>query len=244
MAFIRCPECGAENNELAPTCFRCGFPLKSKQDFGNMDTEPIEQYPPETFRPEPAYSAPAPAPVSEVKKKGLDLKLLLIMILGGVVWSLALVWSISRYNRFLPMMFAYILGDSVMLCAMFFGTMKKKVVAIILAATGILFTILLPLLGLLTEWFRYAFRYGGMDARMVLSMVVSLFFAVLLLLYTLMGEKHRDSIVWMLVFIGLVVFNRVLNTGWDMFTLLLSFLMCAFYVIGYSPAKWYNRKQS
>lgn len=233
MAFIKCPQCGAENNEMAPACFRCGFPLKNGQDYGYRDD--LQTEPTVPIETEPLYQDFQPAPERTERKTRPDLKLMLMMILGGVALSLCLMWDITRMQRYLPLMFFYILGDGATLCAMFFRTLKKKIPAIILAAAGILFAMLLPLGYFLAAG--SSFRYL-INATTIISMVLSVCFPTLLLLYTLIGDRHEDSMLWMLIFIGLALLNRALNTGIDLFTLVVSAAMGAYYLIGYIPAKW------
>lgn len=47
MALIKCPECGGQVSDKAPTCVHCGFPLQTKDSkiiWNNIDVTDVEKF--------------------------------------------------------------------------------------------------------------------------------------------------------------------------------------------------------
>ena len=251
MALIKCPECGNKVSEKAAACPRCGYPIA--EYIASLPPEPD----PEPEIPSVAESVPAefvpveglPEEKGSVREKRFNLKVLLCCILGGlfityslynliraIVWGESLFWIIMIYVT--PILLNVIL--------LFFALKKKKISLILSIAypvvsllSSILAVVLTPVLypgtTITVGWFSY---------------VATVLTSTLLILYATIGWHKRDSILWALLYLSIELlifmydlFSYYIYAGFPgIFWLLTLLLSWSYGFIGFSPDKWWTRK--
>ena len=246
MALIKCPECGAPISDQASACIHCGYLLKETTGFVTEEWSDVAAGTPEQAQPlavaEKAGEAAA-GPGNEARRR-FNLKVLLVLILGGVLWIVKAITIISGFRgfdlvcTFLMVTFAIV--------AMILFTLRKKIPAIILAAGAVqfLFLDLFVFLISMGDSFSYIFSYFSFWFFQLVD--ISQF--GLLLIYTILADRHRDSIIWLIIFLGsnlvYMIYNLIIG-GFDIGSLILWLLLnVGFFAIGYSPDKWYRRNRA
>lgn len=178
----------------------------------------------------PEYPAPA-APA-----RRLNLKRLLALILGGLLLAVLTYIVIDRVQWSVAGA-AVSMMTAVLYAGMIFCVLNKKIPAIILSAAYLALTPALMAVTSLSGVIRYDW----------ISYTPYFLLAVLQLVYACCCPRGRNSIVWMLVAVGILVYEHVCQVidfpaayGDVMFDID-SLLVIGFYVIGFSPDKWWRK---
>ena len=163
-------------------------------------------------------------------------KQVIVLTLGILYFLFILANNIYSASRYSDVRLVYLISTLVqfgcMAASMVLTTFRKKIPALALTAAAWVLCLVNQL----------AIPYGGMDS--VWKTLYYMLEYILLVVYHLYGsDRNRNSLIWCGLFIvatGLSVYEiaEVLSLR-DLLHLV---LYLSFYLVGYSPDKWYGRK--
>ena len=201
----------------------------------------------------------------------LNLKVLLMVILGSL-WLTNFVFYAVRVIITGRLNFYTVGGTLISLpllwIGMFLCALKKKVPAVILISVYVVLALTCDVQGLVS-YFSSRFALSPAEyftADTVIRYVLGILSFSLMLLYVTAGWSRRDSLFWMLAYLGLCLCSHLVNvfqnhlyaspegslsqlinqmTLVDTLTSALSnFVTTAFFAVCFSPDKWYRRKEN
>ena len=253
MALIKCPECGKTISDQAVNCTDCGYPIQKWLKQQQREAEQAAR----AERAELRRMEKEAAALDQLTDKQLSggtgkkigLKLLLVIILGGMLFIFQVLNYITgAYRIVVWLLLLTVLLSAVNLLPMLFCVMKKRIPAVILCALFLTLYVVVIVTAIFQQSFYASFS----------SAVVSLLLCTLMLLYALIGFRNRNSIVWALIFIGIETIDFFLvpliegdqlsyvflRYAYNPINLIVYLFSLAYYFIGYSPDKWYSRKRT
>ena len=169
----------------------------------------------------------------DVKNASLKQKLVLILGIAYFLFNtISQIYLFKRYSAPLDYMLSTFVQYTCMIAAMVLITFSKKKPALILTAVAVVLCLVN----------QYVLTFGDVD-----PFYRTLYYMIeycLLIAYILAGNRqNRNSLLWCGIFIFAVGYSvyEVLST-FSFRDLLFILLYLSFYLTGYSPDKWYERK--
>ena len=165
----------------------------------------------------------------------MPLKQKLVLIIGILYILNGLITDIENIVHNYPL--DYILSTAIqynaMALAMILATFRKKTPALVL-------TILAVVMCLVNQ---YILTYGEVDPfyRTLYYMLEY----ILMGAYILAGDRKKDSLLWCGIFLFAVAYSvyEIAHYYLSLRDLVFLILYLGFYLLGYSPDKWYERKK-
>ena len=232
MALIQCPECGAQISDKAAACIHCGFPLpQAEANAAGMEYKDLQRAKQITNKKDLTDTDPT---------RTSKLKMILVIVFGCVALTIALVYDLNyTYYWFLAVL--NILFDLVIFGAMIFHhVLKKKTLPVILSSIGLFLAFALPVSTALTYGMSFSRYLSYRWAAILLELAV----VFLLFFYTINGKKNKDSIVWFILYLVLMTIREVLFFSYNGLSIISLVHTVLFFAVGYSPDKWYRKKQN
>ena len=216
-------------------------PAEAAQEAGTAqkaETKPAAEPAHTAQTQQPAKAEPA-VPAAQAETGTCKLKKLLVIIFGCITLTVLLGMDLRELSHTpAGLVVLYLIGDTASVGAMlFFHVLKKNTFPVILAAVNLLYVQILPVA-----------IYGASLTRNTSEILPNLFLnmglAVLLLLYTIMGKSKKDAILWFILYLAVFLLQQAIYPYSSPEYILSTFHTVVFFAIGYSPDKWYRKKQT
>ncbi len=230
MALIKCPECGTQISDKAAVCIHCGFPLperiETEEDIGtNLEKEqtiiPGNEENNDTSR------------TSKVKR-------ILVIVLGCIALTISLFITLTTVYYLEVETALYIFEEIVVFGAMIFHHVtKKKGFPVVLSSIALFLMVSNPIF----QMIRFNISLSTYLSYRWLSILFNFSNTFLLFLYTITGRKKKDSIVWFIIYLGLMMTKQIVYFSANIFYIINLVHTVLFFSLGYSPDKWYRKKQ-
>ncbi len=168
------------------------------------------------------------------KKAALKQKIVLILGILYILYNILIkADNFRRYDVQLIYLISTFVQFACMASSMILVTFRKKIPALALTVTAVLLCLAN----------QFIIPYGGMDP--LWKTLYYMLEYILLIVYILRGnDRNRNSLIWCGLFIVAVIISVYeIAEVLSMRDLMLLVLYLSFYLVGYSPDKWYEGKK-